>query len=238
MITGKPVSSNGGPPPGAGLNQIGSPPGGPGQYPPQMSGPAGQHNMRGYHQGPPQNSLGGHGGPHQQAPTGPTPTLNQLLQSSGGGSSGGGANSSGSASGGGGASGGAGHPRYPPTTGYEHSNSYGVTPHPLKTEQQQQYPPGAGGWPAGPPPPQQSDRLGPPPPQVNNYGHPPPQHMLDQQQAMYRQVRRTFLTYTLYARSFHTRIHFSSLGRALMIFLYPDQIDISRSAALPLLNRN
>ena len=177
------MPSNGGPPPGAGINQIGGPPSGPGQYPPpQMGGPPGQHNMRGYHQGPP-NSMGGHGGAHQQPPTGPTPTLNQLLQSSGG-NSGGGPNS-GSVSGGG-ASGGAGHPRYPPTTGYEHSNSYGVSPHPLKTEQQQ-YPPGPGGWPSGPPP-TQSDRQGPPPPQVNNYGHPPPQHMVDQQQSMYRQV--------------------------------------------------
>lgn len=160
-----------------------------------MAGPPPQHNMRpSYHGGPP-NSMGTHlGGPPQQPPSGPTPTLNQLLQSSGGGTNPmGNGPTSGSnnvGSGGGANSGGAGHQRYPSTSGYEHTNSYPVPPHPLKTDSSQ-YPPAPSGWPPT------QDRQGPPPPHVNNY-HPPPQHM--DQQSMYRQV--TFIPLPL--------LHFTS----------------------------
>jgi len=106
---------------------------------------------------------GGMTGQSISQPSGPTPTLNQLLQSSGGANPG--------------ASGSTPPHRYPPPppTGYEHP-SYNVPPH-SKSE----YTPGPTGW---PPPP--SNR-----PPVNSYGHPPP--FQQQQQPMYRQVRFIYL---------------------------------------------
>ena len=108
-------------------------------------------------------------------PSGPTPTLNQLLQSSGGA-----AGSSGAGPGGAPVM---GHPRYPPppSGGYDHP-SYNVPPH-----SKADYP--GSGWPSGPPPPPSSR------PPVS-YGHPPPpgQHLMQQpqQQPMYRQVNLPF----------------------------------------------
>lgn len=131
----------------------------------------------------PQQQVGGHGYPPGQlrgsygvggtsisGPSGPTPTLNQLLQSSGGANAGASGSTPPSSH------------RYPPPpgppTGYEHPQQY--NPH-SKSE----YTPGPTGW---PPPP--STR-----PPINSYGHPPP--FQQQQQPIYRQVCWQFYPFFL-----------------------------------------
>jgi len=152
LFTGKPLP--GGPPGGAGgasgHQQQGAPPG-PGQYPPQMRGAY------------PPNSAAMSGQSISQ-PSGPTPTLNELLR--GGATAPGGAAPPGMSH---------GH-RYPPPGGYEHGSYNG--PSHGKSE----YPPGSS-WQGGPPPPPSNSR-----PPVNSYGHPPPPNYPPQ--AVYRQVRR------------------------------------------------
>lgn len=111
--------------------------------------------------------------------TGPTPTLNSLLQPGGaGGGAGGSAGGAGAT-----APPGAAPPsmpghnsphRYPPPPGGYEYNSHNMPPH-----SKSDYPAGPQGW----PPPGSNQR----PPVNAGYGHPPPPSF-QQQQAMYRQV--------------------------------------------------